>query len=105
MEIEKKYNMYNQAEKRVKRIKKFYNHLQVFVIMMLVLLLFSNVIFNFFESHIHNPGTLKWARANVWVNCLLWVLGLLIHGLYAFGFKITFIERWEKDKVDELMNE
>ncbi|WP_237275389.1 2TM domain-containing protein [Tenacibaculum ovolyticum] len=96
---------YTQVEKRVKRIKKFYNHLQVFAIMMIVLLLFSNRIFDFFESHIHNPGTLKWARTNIWANCLLWAFGLLIHGLYTFKYKVTFIEKWEKQKVEELMNE
>ncbi|WP_422091512.1 2TM domain-containing protein [Tenacibaculum ovolyticum] len=96
---------YTQVEKRVKRIKQFYNHLQVFAIMMIVLLLFSNRIFDFFESHIHNPGTLKWARTNIWVNCLLWGAGLLIHGFYTFKYKVTFIEKWEKQKVEELMNE
>ena len=105
MEFNTKERTYKQAENRVKRIKNFYNHLQVFVIMMLVLLIFSNTIFNFLENNIHNPGTLKWARANVWVNCLLWGFGLLIHGLYTFKYKVTFIEKWEKEKVEELMNE
>jgi hypothetical protein len=105
MESNTKENNYKQAEKRVMRIKNFYNHLQIFAIMMLVLLIFSNTIFDFFENHVQNPGTLKWARANVWINCLLWAFGLLVHGLYAFKYKITFIEKWEKEKVEELMNE
>lgn len=96
---------YKQAEKRVKRIKNFYNHLQIFVIMMLLILFFSNTIINFFESHIHNTGTLKWARVNIWINCLLWAFGLLVHGLYAYKYKVTFIEKWEKEKVEELMKE
>lgn len=98
------YNTYKRLEIRVKRIRNFYNHLQIFVIMMVLLLLFSNRIFDLFENYIHNPGTLKWARANIWVNSLLWAFGLLIHGMYTFKYKITFIEKWEKDKVEELMN-
>ena len=105
MESKKENNAYKQAERRVKRIRNFYNHLQIFAIMMVILLIFSNTIFNFFESHIHNPGTLKWAQSNVWINCLLWGFGVLIHGLYAFKYKVTFIEKWENEKVDELMNE
>lgn len=105
MESNIKENTYKQVEKRIKRIKKFYNHLQVFAIMMFVLLLFSNTIFNFFENHIQNPGTLKWARANIWVNSLLWGGGVLIHALYAFKNKITFLDTWENKKVNEFMNE
>ena len=97
--------LYDQAEKRVKKIKNFYNHLQIFVIMMLVLVIFSNTIFTFFENHIQNPGTLKWARANVWINSLLWGGGVLIHALYAFKNKITFLDAWENKKVNEFMNE
>ena len=98
-------NDYIKVEKRVKRIKNFYNHLQVFVIMMLILAFFSNTIFDFFESHIHNKGTLKWAKSNIWINCLLWAFGVLVHGLYAFKNKITFFEQWENKKVNEFMNE
>ncbi|CAM1347013.1 2TM domain-containing protein [Tenacibaculum insulae] len=98
-------NNYIQAEKRVKRIKSFYNHLQVFVIMMLVLLFFSNTIFNFFETHIQNTGSLNWAKANIWVNSLLWAIGVLVHGIYAFKYKITFLNSWEQKKVNEFMNE
>ena len=42
--------LYDQAEKRVKKIKNFYNHLQIFVIMMLVLAIFSNTIFTFLKT-------------------------------------------------------
>ena len=96
---------YLQAEKKVKRIKNFYNHLQIFVIMMVVLAVFSNTIFSFFENYIHNAGTLKWVRANIWVNSLLWAFGVLIHGLYVFKSKITFLDAWENKKVKEFMNE
>ena len=94
-----------QAEKRVKRIRDFYNHLQVFVIVMVILLLFSNTIIDFFESHIDNLNWLKWLRANIWINALLWFVGLLIHGVFTFKYKLGFIEKWEQRKVQEIMNE
>lgn len=96
---------YKKLEERVKRIKSFYNHLQIFVIMMLVLALFSNTIIEFFETHVSNINSLKWIKANIWINSLLWLFGIAIHGIYAFKYKISFIDKWEKKKVEELMNQ
>lgn len=95
---------YIEVKKRIKKQKNFYNHLQVFVIMMIILLLFSNTIFNFFESHIHNPKTLKWVRANIWVNSLIWFTVIVIQGIQAFKYKISFINNWEQKKIKEFMN-
>lgn len=105
MDSNKEQEVYKQAEKRVKRIKKFYNHLQVFAVVIISVLLFSNTIITFFEGHAHNPNTLKWIRANIWINALLWFIGIIIHGLVAFRYKINFIDNWEKRKVEEFMNE
>ncbi len=96
---------YLEIKKRIKKQRNFYNHLQVFVIIMLILLLFSNTIFDFFESHLHNPKTLKWARANIWVNALIWFVVIVIQGIYAFKYKIPFIDNWEQKKIKEFMNE
>ena len=94
-----------QAGKSVKRIKGFYNHLQIFVIMLLILALLSNTIIDFFESKITNERSLDWVKANVWVHVLLWFFGIIIHGIIAFRYKISFINNWEKKKVNEIMNQ
>ncbi|WP_299157515.1 2TM domain-containing protein [uncultured Tenacibaculum sp.] len=96
---------YIRAQKTVAKQKNFYNHLQLFVLIMLIIMFFSNTIFNFFENHIANPNTLKWAKANIWVNSLLWGIGLLIYGIYVFKDKFTFIENWEREKIKSIMNE
>lgn len=101
----KKEDKYIRAQKIVAKQKNFYNHLQLFVLIMFIVLFFSGMIFNFFESHIENIKTLKWAKANIWVNSLLWGIGLLIHGIYAFKDKFTFIENWEREKIKSIMNE
>lgn len=94
---------YKEAENNVKRIKNFYNHLQIFVIMMLVLLLFSDMIISFFEARISNPNSINWIKTNIWVNSGLWLFGLIIHGIYVFKFKANFIDKWEQKKMNELM--
>ena len=105
MEYNTKDTAYNLAEKRVKKIRNFYNHLQIFVIMMLVLVLFSDMIIGFFEARISNPESLSWIKANIWINVLLWLFGLAIHGIYVFKFKANVIDKWEKKKLDEIMNQ
>ena len=104
MESNIKENTYKQAEKRVKRIRNFYNHLQIFVIIMAPILLFSNSIIGFFESYIINGNTLEWVKVNIWINALLWFIGVAIHGLFVFKDKVNFIDKWEKNKVTEFMN-
>ena len=68
MESTIKKSTYKQAEKRVKRIRDFYNHLQIFVIIMAPILLFSNAIIGFFESYIDNGNTLEWVKVNIWIR-------------------------------------
>ncbi|PQB07076.1 hypothetical protein BST83_07885 [Polaribacter filamentus] len=102
MESTIKKSTYKQAEKRVKRIRDFYNHLQIFVIIMAPILLFSNAIIGFFESYIDNGNTLEWVKVNIWINTLLWFIGVAIHGLFVF--KVNLIDKWEKNKVAEFMN-
>jgi hypothetical protein len=104
MESNIKESSYEQAEKRVKRIRDFYNHLQIFVIIMAPILLFSNSIIGFFESYIDNGNTLEWVKVNIWINALLWFVGVAIHGLFVFKDKVNFIDKWEKNKVAEFMN-
>lgn len=104
MENNSKNTAYNRAEKRVKKIKNFYNHLQIFVIMMLVLVFFSDMIISFFEARISNPDTLSWIKTNIWINALLWLIGLAIHGIYVFKFNMNVINKWEEKKLDEIMN-
>jgi hypothetical protein len=99
-----KESTYKQAEKRVKRIRNFYNHLQIFVIIMAPILLFYNSIIGFFESYIDNGNTLEWVKVNIWINALLWFIGVAIHGLFVFKDKVNFIDKWEKNKVAEFMN-
>lgn len=101
----RKNTSYQEAEKKVKKIKNFYNHLQIFVIMMLVLVFCSDMIIHFFEERISNPDSLRWVKSNIWVNALLWFFGLAIHGIYVFKFNVNIIEKWEKKKLDEIMKE
>ena len=95
---------YKQAEKRVKRIRDFYNHLQIFVFIMAPILLFMDAIIGFFEGYMAYGKTLEWVKFYIWINALLWLIGVAIHGVFVFKGKVHFIDTWEKTKLDEFMN-
>jgi hypothetical protein len=71
---------------------------------MVAILLFSNAIIGFFESYIDDGNTLAWLKVNIWINLLLWLIGVAIHGLFVFRHKFNFIDKWEKNQVAEFMN-
>ena len=105
MESIKKQTTYKQAEKRVKRIRDFYNHLQIFVIMMVILVMFSNAIIEFFGIYISNENLLYWVKTTIWIHVLLCFVGPAIRGILTFRYNIDFVNNWEKKKVDAYMNE
>jgi len=39
------------------------------------------------------------------MHALLWFLVLAIHGIVVFKYKINFIDNWEKNKLEEYMNQ
>jgi hypothetical protein len=71
MEVKSKNRGLKQARKIVRRMRGFYNHLQIFIIIMLFVLLFSNTFIDFFESYIVNENSLEKVKANIWINVLL----------------------------------
>jgi len=84
----KKQTTFKQAEKRVKRIRDFYNHLQIFVIMIVILVMFSNTIIEFFGIYISNENLLYWVKTTIWIHVLLCFVGLAIHGILTFRYNI-----------------
>lgn len=87
---------YLRAKDAIKRIRGFYGHL--FIFLLLILLGVSAPIFNtrfcvicFSDNH--------------WVNLLgfiPWGIGVLIHGLVAFRVFAPF-HKWEERKIREFM--
>ncbi|MFB3387898.1 2TM domain-containing protein [Flavobacterium sp. LAR06] len=80
---------YHQAQKKVKEIKDFYQHLTVFTLITIILL-----VVNLMTS----PEYLWF----IW--CILgWGVGVLFHGLKAFGVSPFFNKEWEERKIREFL--
>lgn len=86
---------YNLAYKRVKRIKGFYVHLLVYIIVNSFIIISSSN-----KSLIGDEIFWRWETFS---TALFWGIGLLAHGLSVFGRNIFFGSNWEEKKIQELM--
>lgn len=82
-------NAYRKAQKRVKKLKGFYNHLFSYIIVNLFL-----VGLNLYQ----NPNYL-WC---LWV-VFGWGFGLVSHAMKVFSLDIFLGKNWEERKIKELM--
>lgn len=85
-------NKYFRAKERVEEIKKFYNNLISYVVVITFL-----AILNYWIDGWNYPWFL-WAA-------LGWGIGLVFHGLKAFNWNPFFNKEWEDRKIKEFMNE
>lgn len=86
--------IYQEAVKRVKKIKSFYTHAAVYVVINIMLLIVKfqkmNADESFFEFE--NFSTI-----------IFWGIGLAAHGLSVFLPSLIFGKDWEERKLNEFM--
>lgn len=86
---------YDAAYKRVKRIKGFYTHLIVYVLVNLYL-----IAIQCFDQH----SLRALSELQTYVTSFFWGIGIVAHGISVFGRTIFFGTNWEERKIRELMN-
>lgn len=86
---------YHVAYKRVKRIKGFYTHLIVYVLVNSYL-----IVNQCFES----SSTESLFHLHTYSTAFFWGIGLVAHGFSVFGREIFFGSDWEERKIRELMD-
>jgi len=80
---------YYDAQKRVKEIREFYEHLTVYVLVNPIV-----VVVNLMTS----PGYLWF----LW--CLMgWGMAIILHGLKVFSLPPFFNKKWEERKIKEIL--
>ncbi|WP_308993280.1 2TM domain-containing protein [Mariniflexile litorale] len=85
---------YERATKRVKRIKSFYTHAVVYVVINIMIVIVNIQNLDVGESYFqwHNFTTL-----------FFWGIGLLAHGLSVFAPNFILGKDWEEKKIKDLM--
>lgn len=85
---------YEEAKKRVKRMKGFYMHLIVYIIINTLIVIKKT-------QDINDPYDNLWDAFKL---PFFWGIGLIFHGLRAFD-SIPFIGKdWEEKKIKEIMD-
>lgn len=93
---------YILAKKRVEKIKGFYIHLAVFIVInifisgVIVFGLMNDGTYSFIEAVTHFGTYSTW---------LFWGIGLFFHWLGVFGSNLFFGKDWEKKKIEQYMDD
>lgn len=96
MENNKTNNLeYQDAVARVKKIKGFYSHLLVYVIINLMIIIINIQALKVGESYFQKEN---------FFTAFFWGIGLAAHGLSTFLPNIFLGKDWEQKKIREFMN-
>ncbi|MGC4041578.1 MAG: 2TM domain-containing protein [Flavobacterium sp.] len=85
---------YQQALKRVKKIKGFYTHMMVYIVINTGLLIAK------FVNQGSNDNFWEWQTFN---TVIFWGIGLAAHGFSVFLPGAVMGKDWEERKINELM--
>ena len=81
---------YYRAHKQVEELRKFYQHLTVYLLSNPIL-----IVVNLMTS----PGYLWF----IW-SLMGWGMAVVLHGLKAFGFAPFFDKEWEERKIKSILD-
>ncbi|QSW87906.1 MULTISPECIES: 2TM domain-containing protein [Flavobacterium] len=90
---------YNNAYKKVKRLKGFYSHLRVYIIVNLIIIV-ANINKDIFTEGIHASALSDW---RTYSTAFFWGIGLAAHALSVFGRDLFFSSDWEQKKIQKYM--
>lgn len=97
------YNKYDRAKLRVERIRKFYNHLIVFILFNGVLFLLKDKMAEAIlgEQASTYPEAMNW----VYWNLFIWLLIICIHACVVFGKVPNIVKKWEERQLKKYLNQ
>lgn len=90
---------FNTAYRKVRRIKGFYSHLKVYIIVNIIIII-SNLNNGFIGNRIEIRGFRDW---EVYSTAFYWGIALAIHAFTVFGPDIFFNKDWEDRKIQKYM--
>ncbi|MCL6265510.1 2TM domain-containing protein [Flagellimonas myxillae] len=93
-----------KAQQRIRKIRRFYTHLAIFLVVNIILYLVKadTMALIIEETGIHEIGFVNYLHWQFWTITLSWVIILLVQGLQLFGRPL--IAKWEQRKIKELMD-
>ncbi|MFN8326576.1 MAG: 2TM domain-containing protein [Flavobacteriaceae bacterium] len=86
---------YQEAVKRVKKIKGFYSHLSIYIVLNILIFALNAQSVNEGESYF------QWKTLS---TPFFWGIGLVAHGLSVFLPSMILGNDWEERKIKEIMD-
>jgi hypothetical protein len=83
----------------VKRIKGFYSHLKVYIIVNAFIII-SSLNKGYIGNHFEVRGFNNW---EIYSTAFYWGIALLIHAFTVFGPDVFFSKDWEQKKIQKYM--
>ena len=87
---------YQYAKNRVKKLKGFYIHFSIYLIIN------TMIVFGTFYDRPFSSN--NFFSFETFSTAIFWGIGLFFHGISVFGKNIIFNKSWEDRKIQELMN-
>ena len=97
--MKESYTKYRRAMDRVDRLRGFYNHAMVYVIVNLAISTYK-VIRNLGGGESYYEAVFDFNTVIVW---LFWGIGLALHAFSVFGLPMILGKDWEERKIKEYM--
>ncbi|RUT69171.1 hypothetical protein D0817_16810 [Flavobacterium cupreum] len=92
---------YNKAYRKVKKIKGFYSHLKIYVIVNAIIIISSLNSRGFIGNHFELRGFRDW---EIYSTAFYWGIALAIHAFTVFGPDLFFNKDWEEKKIKKYMD-
>jgi hypothetical protein len=86
---------YDTARKKVKKLKGFYTHLLVYLVVNVMII---------YTNYTYSKTTTSLFEFRNFSTAFWWGIGLLVHGINVFAFDLFFDKSWEERKIRELMD-
>ena len=86
---------YLEAKKKKKKLKGFYSHLTIYILV--------NLLIVFINIQDLKPGESYFQYKN-FITLFFWGIGLAVHGLSVFVPQFVLGKDWEERKIRELMD-
>jgi hypothetical protein len=96
-------NRFQKAQKRVKELKGFYNHLKIFVIVNALLYLVKSGMLNALMPK--GFPTESYYFDWVHINFIIWGLMVVAHALILYRHKFPFLKKWEEKQIQKYIEE
>lgn len=103
----KKLTKYQRAQQRVAKIRGFYNHLAVYLIVNIVLILMQDkMTFILLSKRVFgSPEILESINWDVFGTPIIWGIFLIFHAIKVFGNFSLFGKNWEEKKIQQYIEE